>query len=51
MGYRGRSQLAGEPTGVECHQHPALVAALDRAGFTWGCEWLDPDAAHFEYAG
>jgi hypothetical protein len=39
----------GNAQGAAPHQHPRLVAAFRRAGFTWGGRWLVPDGMHFEY--
>ena len=41
--------LAGNVRGVEPHQPPVLVRALERHGFTWGGRWLVPDGSHFEF--
>jgi hypothetical protein len=30
-------------------QDPALVALMERWGFTWGGDWIVPDGMHFEY--
>jgi hypothetical protein len=39
------------PTGLESVQDERLVAVMDRWGFTWGGNWLKPDAGHFEFVG
>ena len=39
------------PTGQVTVQDPRLVATMERWGFTWGGNWLVPDAAHFEWIG
>jgi hypothetical protein len=41
--------FADNQTGVASAQDERLVAAMARAGFTWGGGWLVPDPAHFEY--
>lgn len=38
-------------TGLDSAQDPRLVEVLRRWGFTWGGDWLLPDASHFEYRG
>lgn len=37
------------PMGAASAQDPRLVEVFQRWGFTWGGEWLVPDAGHFEY--
>jgi D-alanyl-D-alanine carboxypeptidase len=37
------------PYGATPHQPPALVSAMDAAGFTWGGRWTVPDGMHFEF--
>lgn len=39
------------PTGQVTVQDPRLVALMEKWGFTWGGNWLVPDAAHFEWVG
>lgn len=39
------------PTGQVTVQDPRLVTTMERWGFTWGGNWLVPDAAHFEWIG
>jgi len=39
------------PTGQVTVQDPRLVEIMERWGFTWGGNWLVPDAAHFEWVG
>jgi len=39
------------PTGQVTVQDPRLVSIMERWGFTWGGNWLVPDAAHFEWVG
>ena len=39
------------PTGQVTVQDPRLVAVMEKWGFTWGGNWLVPDAAHFEWVG
>lgn len=36
-------------TGQTTSQDARLVEAMERWGFTWGGNWLVPDAAHFEW--
>jgi hypothetical protein len=40
---------ATNPTGQVTVQDPRLVSIMERWGFTWGGNWLVPDAAHFEW--
>jgi D-alanyl-D-alanine carboxypeptidase len=40
---------AANPTGQVTVQDPRLVSIMERWGFTWGGNWLVPDAAHFEW--
>jgi hypothetical protein len=40
---------AANPTGQVTIQDPRLVSIMERWGFTWGGNWLVPDAAHFEW--
>jgi len=40
---------AANPTGQVTVQDPRLVSIMARWGFTWGGNWLVPDAAHFEW--
>jgi hypothetical protein len=42
---------AANPTGQVTVQDPRLVSIMERWGFTWGGNWLVPDAAHFEWVG
>jgi hypothetical protein len=42
---------AANPTGQVTVQDPRLVSIMERWGFTWGGNWLIPDAAHFEWVG
>lgn len=30
---------------------PTVVETMERFGFTWGGDWLNPDPAHFEFVG
>ncbi|MCA1735091.1 MAG: M15 family metallopeptidase [Actinobacteria bacterium] len=39
------------PTGQVTVQDPRLVEIMEKWGFTWGGNWLVPDAAHFEWVG
>lgn len=40
---------AANPTGQVTVQDPRLVSIMEQWGFTWGGNWLVPDAAHFEW--
>lgn len=40
---------AANPTGQVTVQDTRLVSIMERWGFTWGGNWLVPDAAHFEW--
>jgi len=42
---------AANPTGQVTVQDPRLVSIMENWGFTWGGNWLVPDAAHFEWVG
>lgn len=37
------------PLGAAASMDPRLVEVMTRWGFTWGGEWMLPDAMHFEY--
>jgi hypothetical protein len=41
--------VADNPYGRTPHMDPKVVAAFERAGFTWGGRWLRPDGMHFEF--
>jgi hypothetical protein len=36
------------PFGSKARQEERLIAAFARQGFTWGGDWREPDAMHFE---